>query len=199
MTMCAGSHKTETGATRREYRLIAAGFGGQGSLTIGRLLCAAAIGEGRNVTYLPSYGSEVRGGTANCQVVISAGTIYSPLVEEADGLIILNQLSCERFAPRLKAGGLMVLNSSAVELPEEPVRTDGTVLAVPAGELAAELGDVRVANIVMLGTFVRASGILGEQSVRAAIERVLGARKAEMAELNARAWQKGLELAGARA
>jgi 2-oxoglutarate ferredoxin oxidoreductase subunit gamma len=102
-------------ANGQEHRLIVAGFGGQGILTLGKLLCMAAMREGKKVTYLPAYGPEVRGGTANCQVVISSGIIYSPLVEQADSAIILNQLSYERFARALKPSGLLLVNSSGVD------------------------------------------------------------------------------------
>ena len=126
------------GAPSAEHRLIVAGFGGQGVLSLGKLLCISAMAEGKTVTYLPSYGAEVRGGTANCQVTISSGSIYSPLVERADSLIILNQLSYDRFAARLREGGLMVVNSSAIDAREG--NGDGRMVAVPATELAAQMG-----------------------------------------------------------
>jgi 2-oxoglutarate ferredoxin oxidoreductase subunit gamma len=184
------------GAADAEHRLVIAGFGGQGILTLGKLLCMAAMNEGRTVTYLPVYGSEVRGGTANCQVVISNGLIYSPLVERADSLIILNQPSYEKFAPCLKPGGLLVVNSSAVE---DPHLQDVVVLALPAADIAAQMGNVRVTNILMLGAFVEAARLVTEQSCRQALTELLGSRQAGLLELNLRAFGKGAELARADA
>ncbi len=178
-----------------EYRAIVAGFGGQGILTLGRLLCTAAMADGRQVTYLPSYGTEVRGGTANCQVVVSDGTIYSPLVEEADALIILNQLSYERFLPRLNSGGLLVVNSSGVDLEQVPCPPGARRVCVPAAERAAELGDVRVGNVLMLGAFTQASSLVSRQSCEAALETAFSDRKADLLDVNKRALAEGVHLA----
>jgi len=183
-----------TTADGQEYRIIAAGFGGQGILTLGRLLCIGAMDEGRQVTYLPSYGTEVRGGTANCQLVISDGTIYSPLVEEADGLVILNQLSYERFAPRLKSGGLLVVNSSGVDVEQVECPPDSRQLCVPAAERAAELGDVRVGNVLMLGAFLQASSLVRTESCRNALEKIFTDRKAGLLGLNREALAEGIRL-----
>jgi len=178
-----------------EHRLIVAGFGGQGILTLGKLLCMAAMSEGKQVTYLPAYGPEVRGGTANCQVVISASVIHSPLVELADSLIILNQLSYERFGSALRDGGLMLVNSSGVDLGGKAERRCAALLALPVTEMAAEMGDVRVANIIMLGAFVRTTELVAEPSCLAALSDLLGRRKAALLELNERAFARGTELA----
>jgi len=180
-----------------EHRCIVAGFGGQGVLTLGKLLCSAALDEGRLVTYLPSYGSEVRGGTANCQVVVSPKAIYSPLVEKADSLVILNQLSWERFAGRLKTGGLAVVNTSAME--ENPRTADARLLALPAGQMAAELGNMQVTNVVMLGAFLTACPLVKAQTVLAALESVLGKRKQHLLEINLQAFEAGARFASERA
>ena len=177
-----------------EHRLIVAGFGGQGILTLGKLLCMAALSDGKKVTYLPSYGAEVRGGTANCQVVISSGTIYSPLVEQADSLIILNQLSYERFARAVKPAGLMLLNSSGVDAGGATPSGDVRVLSLPAAEIAADMGDVRVANVIMLGAFVRLTALVAEQSCSAALANLLGRRKAALLQLNEQAFSRGGQL-----
>ncbi len=179
----------------QEHRLIIAGFGGQGVLTIARLLCTAAMSEGKNVTYLPSYGAEVRGGTANCQVVVSSGVIYSPLVEQADSLIILNQLSCDRFIVRLKSGGLLVLNSSAVVLDDALETGARQVLLLPAADTAARIGNVKVTNSVMLGAFVRASGLVAEEDCLAALREHWSRRRAEVIDPNVTAFRRGVELA----
>ncbi len=181
-------------ADGREHRLIIAGFGGQGILTLGKLLCMAALSEGKKVTYLPSYGAEVRGGTANCQLVISMETIYSPLVEQADSVIILNQLSYERFARAVRPEGLMLLNSSGVDAADTPPVAGVKVLSLPAAEIAAEMGDVRVANVIMLGAFVRTTPLVAEESCAAALASLLGRRKAALLQLNEQAFARGGQL-----
>jgi 2-oxoglutarate ferredoxin oxidoreductase subunit gamma len=180
-----------------EHRLIAAGFGGQGVLTIGKLLCNAAMAEGRRVCYLPSYGAEVRGGTANCKVVVSSRDIYSPLVECADSLVMLNEPSMERFLPRLAPGGRVVANTSAVDLSRFDLPEAARVTEVPAIGAAAELGEVRVANVVMLGALVAATGLVGREACESAIRQVLGGRKAALLQANLAALARGMELAGA--
>jgi 2-oxoglutarate ferredoxin oxidoreductase subunit gamma len=174
-----------------EQRIIVAGFGGQGILTLGKLLCMSALGEGRRVTYLPSYGTEVRGGTANCQVTISPGDIYNPLVEAADSLVILNQLSYERFADRLLPGGTMLLNSSLIDSAEGQGPKDAEVLSLPAAEMAAELGSVQVTNIIMLGAFLEVVPVVRPAAALEAIRDLLGKKKEEMLELNERAFEEG--------
>jgi len=178
-----------------ERRLIVAGFGGQGVLTIGRLLCVAAMKEGKLVTYLPAYGGEVRGGTANCQVVISPGAIFSPVVEAADCLIILNQLSYERFSHRLRSDGLMLVNSSGVDLDEAPPPQDGArLVAVPAAEKAAQMGDLRAGNMIMLGAFVALSDLVRMESCRLALRQTFTGPKASLLDLNLEALQAGAQM-----
>lgn len=179
----------------REHRIIVAGFGGQGVLTLGKVLCTAAMSEGKTVTYLPSYGAEVRGGTANCQVVISNDTVYSPLVERADSLIIMNQLSYDKFAGRVKPQGLLLVNSSVIELDEVPVEGPATVLALPATEMAAEMGNVKIANVILLSAFVTMTHLVGQESCTAALEGLLGERKASLMDLNMQAMRRGVDLA----
>ena len=179
----------------QEHRIIVAGFGGQGVLTLGKVLCNAAMSEGKTVTYLPSYGAEVRGGTANCQVVISNDTVYSPLVERADSLIIMNQLSYDKFAGRVKPQGLLLVNSSVIELDEVPVEGPATVLALPATEMAAEMGNVKIANVILLSAFVTMTHLVGQESCTAALEGLLGERKASLMDLNMQAMRRGVDLA----
>jgi len=183
-----------------EYRLLIAGFGGQGVLTVGKLLCMAAMREGKHVTYVPSYGSEVRGGTANCHVVISDGPVFNPLVEQPDSLIILNQLSYDRFAGQIRPGGLLVLNSSLVTpSSDQSCGDDGArMLQVPATQTAAELGNVLVANTIMLGAFMQATHICRDESIFEALEQSLKGKKAELLQLNRRAYRAGAELARER-
>lgn len=191
--------QAENGAA--EHRLLIAGFGGQGVLTLGKLLCMAAMDEGKHVTYVPSYGSEVRGGTANCHVVISGGPIFSPVVERPHSLVILNQLSYGRFAGQVRPGGLMVLNSSLVTASAgddgaEGRSDDGArTLRIPATERAAELGNVLVANTIMLGALVEATHICRQESVWGALEETLKGKKAQLLPLNREAYDAGAQLA----
>lgn len=183
-----------------EHRIIIAGFGGQGILTLGKLLCRAAISEGKRVTYLPAYGTEVRGGTANCHVVISSGDIFSPLVEEADSLLILNQLSYKRFADRLRSAGLLVVNSSLVDLSDKGAAggngslNDCTTLSIPATGRAAEFGNVIFANMIMLGAFMRATGICRDENIFAALEESLKGKKKDLLDSNRMAYETGAGL-----
>lgn len=176
-----------------EQRILIAGFGGQGILTLGKLLCNAAISEGKNVTYMPSYGTEVRGGTCNCHVVISPEEIFSPYVEAADGLIILNELSYERFRPTLRPGGLLVLNTSMVDPETYEGDSDARILGLSATETAGEMGNVLVANVLLLGAFIGATGLCGAESIEQAIRDWLGEGKEEKIPLNLEAFRRGME------
>ncbi len=174
-----------------ELRLVIAGFGGQGLLTAGKLLCRSCLNENRNVTYLPSYGSEVRGGTANCHVVISDKTICNPSVDIADAMIILNELSMARFADKIKEHGLLLVNSSLIDIDAHTIRTDN-VFAIPATQMAAELGNVIVANIIMLGAFVAHSSVCKLETVEDSIRTWLESKnRIRNLELNLRALQCG--------
>jgi len=175
-----------------EHRIIVAGFGGQGVLTLGRLLCVGAMKEGRQVTYLPSYGTEVRGGTANCHVVVSDGEIFSPWVEEADSLIILNELSFRRFGESIREDGLLVVNASLVEVGDYAATHPVRLLSVPATQKAAELGDVRSANVFALGTFLEASGLCSTESMREAMRERFG--EGPGLEINLRAFEAGASM-----
>ena len=178
-----------------QQRILIAGSGGQGVLVAGKLLVQAGMARGYHVTYLPAYGAEVRGGTANCHVVIADRDIYSPMVDEPDSLIIMNRPSYSRFKPKLQPGGLMVVNSSMID-GESSV--DGRrEVCVPASQTAAELGNVRVANVVMLGAFLRLVPILGADEVGAALEALLTGSKAKLIPINMKALARGAELAQA--
>mgnify|MGYP006290211501 CR=1 FL=1 len=180
---------------KREHRTIIAGFGGQGVLTLGKLLCRASMREGKNVTYLPSYGSEVRGGTANCHVVVSPQTIFSPYVEEADTLIILNELSFDRFGDSIRPDGLFLLNSSLVDAEDSEHVRGVRFLPLPATRLATEMGASVVANVVMLGAFLTLSGLAQLESAEAEIRELLSERKSESIPVNLKALRKGHQLA----
>ena len=174
-------------------RMVFAGFGGQGLLTVGKLLAAEAMAEDRHVTYFPSYGSEVRGGTANCQVVVSDEEIASPLVEEAHSLLIMNAASMMRFLPTLIEGGLMVLNTSMVKAP----KLDGgrQVLGIPATGIAQEIGSVQVANAVMLSALNEVRHVVDPDRLLATFCEGLKGRKDEFIPLNEKAFAAGRKAA----
>ena len=161
-------------------QLVISGFGGQGILFIGQLLGHAAVLEGKAVTYLPSYGPEMRGGTANCTVIISDRRIMSPVAPNPSSAVVMNLPSLERFEPAIKAGGLLVINSSMVD--RKPNRSDITVVEVPANHIAEELKNSRLANVVALGRYVKASQVVAPDSVVSALPKMLkGERKKMMA------------------
>ena len=176
-----------------EERMIFAGAGGQGLMLAGKVMALAATNDGLNVTYFPSYGAEVRGGTAHCHVVVANGEIYSPLVEKASSMIVMNEPSLKRFATRLAPGGLLVLNTS---LAAAPADLDGAVLQVPATDVANELGNIRVANMVMLGALNAARHLVKDETVYGAFDELAGKAKATLVEVNRKAYLKGKSLAG---
>ncbi len=169
--------------------IIVAGFGGQGVLLLGQMLAYAGMLEGKYVTWLPSYGPEMRGGTANCNVVISDQEVGSPLVTEPEYLLALNRPSLDKFEPLLRPRGLLLLNSSLVD--RDPVRKDLEVVAIPATQVAQKLGNQRIANMVMLGAFAACSRVVGQESVVQSLEKVLPARRHQLLPLNLEAIEHG--------
>jgi len=178
-----------------DERTIFAGFGGQGILTMGKLLAACAMQEGRHVTYFPAYGSEVRGGTAHSQVVIGDEPIASPLVEEATALVVMNEPSLNRFLPQLGAGGLLMLNTTLIETMRTVDSAD--VLEIPATELANDIGDVRVANMIMLSALVEVRELVAHEVLHDMLVAALRGRREATIPANEAALEKGRELATA--
>jgi 2-oxoglutarate ferredoxin oxidoreductase subunit gamma len=142
---------------------VFAGFGGQGVLSMGLNLTQAAMQEGRFVTYLPAYGAEVRGGTANCTVVISNEEISSPVASSPAFVVALNQPSMMRFQNTIQSGGIMFLNSTLISVP--PDRGDIEVVSIPANAIAEKLGNIKSANMVILGAFIKKSNLVNLQSL----------------------------------
>jgi 2-oxoglutarate ferredoxin oxidoreductase subunit gamma len=172
--------------------VIIAGFGGQGIVLAGKLLAQTAMKAGKEVTFMPSYGAEVRGGTANCMVVIADEPIACPLVSRCDSLIVMNEASLDKFAPCLKNGGLLVMNSSLIDA--EPELDETTrIIAVPADELAVELGSQRVANMVALGAYLQKRGHLMPDAAAASLPDVFPERYHKTLPLNAEALRRGAE------
>ena len=149
------------------HKIVCAGFGGQGVHSIGTMLAYSAMLEGKEVSWLPSYGPEMRGGTANCSVIISEEPVASPIVTKPDVLIVMNTPSLAKFEDAVVPGGTIIVNSSLID--KKVTRTDVKVYYVPANERAQELGTARAANIYILGVLNRVCGILKHESVREGI------------------------------
>lgn len=171
--------------------VIMAGFGGQGVMLIGNLLAYAGMHAGLNVTYIPVYGPEMRGGTANCTVVVSDEDIGSPIIQRPKSLIIMNQPSLDKFEARLEDGGVQVLNTSLVDgsKAEARVRT----VCVPANEIADGIGNTKMANMVALGAYVQATGIVPLEAVKESLKSVISAHYSHLIPKNADALQAGFD------
>ena len=169
--------------------IIIAGFGGQGVMAIGKTLTEAGLAENLHVSWLPSYGPEMRGGTANCCVIVSDEPVGSPVVTEADAVIVLNKPSLDKFERTLKPGGILLVNSSLID--KKASRSDVKAYYVSANEIATEVGNAKVANVVMLGAYIAASGIVQKESIIKAVAHMLGERKAHLVPLNEQAYDAG--------
>jgi 2-oxoglutarate ferredoxin oxidoreductase subunit gamma len=176
-----------------QQEIIISGFGGQGTLFAGQLLAYAAMDSGYHVTWIPSYGPEMRGGKARCTVIVSDEEIGSPLVRRPSAALVLNIPSMEAFEPAIKSGGVLVVNSSLV--PQKSERTDVNVLYVPASDMAIELGNVRIANLICLGALVQAAGIVSLEAIEQALDDHLPERHRKLLGLNSEALRKGAALA----
>jgi 2-oxoglutarate ferredoxin oxidoreductase subunit gamma len=174
--------------------LIIAGYGGQGIMLAGKLLAQTAMNCGREVTYMPSYGAEVRGGTANCMLVIAENEIACPVVGNPNSLIVMNKASLTKFTPQLKKGGLLILNSSLIDI--EPDVDDSTeVIKLPADDLAVELGSIKAANMVALGAYLQARELFEIDSAIQALPDILAKRLHNTLPLNSDALRRGAEFA----
>lgn len=179
-----------------ETNLCVAGFGGQGVMSLGKFLADATCNSTeKNVTFFPSYGAEQRGGTANCFVVISDEEVGAPLGDVMDDLIVMNDPSLKKFLPTLKPGGRLFLNSSIVS--GEITRSDVTVVKAPVTELALEMGNAKVLNVIMLGVYVGYTEVIEPTVVWDTIAHKL-ASKPKLLPLNQQAFEKGLELGRAQ-
>jgi 2-oxoglutarate ferredoxin oxidoreductase subunit gamma len=161
---------------KRYIDVIMAGFGGQGVLLIGNLLAYAGMREKLNVTYIPVYGVEMRGGTANCTVVLSEEEIGSPIINTPKSLIVMNRPSLDKFQPRLASGGIQIVNSSLVD--PKLVEKGGRIrtVLVPANELADKVGNARAVNTIMLGAYVAATGMVKLSTVEECLSAVMAAK-----------------------
>jgi 2-oxoglutarate ferredoxin oxidoreductase subunit gamma len=173
-----------------EKSVVFAGFGGQGVLFAGQLLAHAAADAGLHVTWIPSYGPEMRGGTSNCTVVVGDEPIGSPLVRHPDMVVAMNLPSTDKYEPLVKPGGVLIVNGSLVKRPIE--RDDIQVIVIPANEMAEKLGSQRMANVVMLGALLEAGELLvSMEEMEEAIRKYLPKRHAHLLEANVQALHAG--------
>ncbi len=173
--------------------IIISGFGGQGVMSIGKNLVEAGMAEGFQVTWAPSYGPEMRGGTANCSVVLSDKPVGSPVFSFPTELIAMNGPSIDKFAPTVLSGGLVLVNSSVVSKKVE--RSDVKALYVPCEGIAYEVGNPKVANMVMLGAYVAATGALKPETIEQMIHEMFTGAKAKLVPLNLEALKRGMACA----
>ncbi len=173
--------------------IIIAGAGGQGIMLLGKVLAEAAMRLGRYVTWLPSYGAEVRGGTAHCMVIISDAEIGSPYVDKADTLIIMNAPSLGKFKNRIKKKGLLIVNSSlAGNFKDMDKRIH--IIKHPFSDLAMGLGNIKVANMIALGVFISQKNIVDSESVSSVIRAIAPEDKKNLIEINQKALIEGMKL-----
>lgn len=173
--------------------VIVSGFGGQGALFAGQLLAYTGLDDGYHVSWIPSYGPEMRGGTAHCTVILSDDDIGSPIIREPTICIVMNPPSMEKYNPLVKAGGLLIVNSTLVR--SKSSREDITTVYVPANELAAELGNVKMANVVLLGAMLGMREILALGSVKRTLDEHIPKRRKHIIQPNKRALDRGLAYA----
>ena len=174
------------------HQIVIAGFGGQGVMTMGQLLAYAGMLEGKEVSWLPSYGPEMRGGTANCHVIITdEGTVGSPIITDATAVMVMNRPSLAKFEPLTVPDGLLLINASLIA--DKPKREDIEALYVPANEIADELKDIRVANMVMLGAYLKRSGAVTVESIAKALHKAFGEEKAGLIPINMEALKRGAD------
>jgi 2-oxoglutarate ferredoxin oxidoreductase subunit gamma len=172
------------------HDLFIAGFGGQGVLLAGNLLAYAAINEGKNVSFFPSYGVEKRGGAAMCTIVIADGEVGSPVIGSPATVIVLNQLSLDKFGARVKSGGTCIINSSLIDS-SSLTRTDIEVLRVPMNDIALELGDSRLVNMVAAGVYAAKTGAVSLAALTAALIDALPQRNHRFIPANVQAIEAG--------
>ncbi|WP_295583266.1 2-oxoacid:acceptor oxidoreductase family protein [uncultured Oscillibacter sp.] len=170
--------------------IIISGFGGQGGLAIGKNLAEAGMAEGMNVTWAPSYGPEMRGGTANCSVVLSDKPVGSPVFAHPTELIAMNAPSLEKFEAGVQSGGAVFVNSDVVS--DQVSRGDLAAYYIPCSQIAEEVGNPKVGNMVMLGAYVAATGILKAETIETMIQEMFTGAKAKLVPLNIEAFRRGM-------
>ena len=174
-----------------ENQIVIAGFGGQGLLFSGKVLAYAGLIEGRELSWLPSYGPEMRGGTANCNVILSDIPIGSPIVQKPDILMVMNNPSLEKYENAVIPGGKIFIDSSLIAKQVE--RTDVEAYYVPATQMAMDMGMPTLANMILLGTVIAKTGCINPDSLADALHKVIPARKANLFDANMKALQAGMD------
>lgn len=169
---------------------IFAGFGGQGVLSMGMILAYAGMIENKEVCWMPSYGPEMRGGTANAVTIISDSSISSPIISKYDTVVALNQPSVEKFEAKVKKGGNIIFDSTNILTP--PTRTDINIYSVPGSEEAVRLKNIKVLNLIMLGAFIKATGTVNVDTIPKALAQVLPERYHKLIPLNMEAFAVGM-------
>ena len=178
-----------------EEKVIIAGFGGQGIMLIGQILSYAATNENLNTVWIPSYGPETRGGTANCSVTIAKPMINSPIITEPDSVIAMNLPSLKKFEPKLKKQGIIIINSSLVK--NQTYRKDIKAIEIDANNLALKLGNIKVANMIMLGAYIEASGVFKKEAIFEVFNKIFKGGKEALIDINKEALELGIKLAKA--
>jgi 2-oxoglutarate ferredoxin oxidoreductase subunit gamma len=171
------------------YEITLAGFGGQGILFLGKMIALAGMYDGKEVSWIPSYGPEMRGGTAFCSVVVSDRRIGSPVVSHPNVLVAMNRPSLEKFEPKMQAGGHLLINKTLIEIPH--TRTDIEPIYLEITGLASDLGNPRLANLVALGGLIGRVDIVSRESVVEALKKELSGKKAALLDLNLKALDAG--------
>ena len=171
--------------------MIFAGFGGQGVMLMGQILAYAGTLEGQQVSWFPAYGPEMRGGTANCSIIIGDEPVGTPIVTEPSVVVAMNLPSLDKFEPMLPVGGTLLINSSLID--RKPHRTDVKTYYVPCNDIAQELGNLKVANMVMVGAIIAASGVVNIDSVISVLAKKIFKNKPKVMPINEQAIRRGLE------
>ncbi len=169
--------------------IIIAGFGGQGVLSLGMTLAYAGMVEDKEISWMPSYGPEMRGGTANCITILSDNKISSPIISVFDAAIVLNQPSMDKFAPKVKPGGLLLYESANIYKPAE--RTDIEIIGIPATEEALKMNNPKIMNMIMLGAFLTLRPVVKNESILEALKKVLPEKYHHLLSINQQALEKG--------
>ena len=174
--------------------ILIAGFGGQGVLFAGKLLAYKGLLENRQLSWLPSYGPEMRGGTANCSIILSDTPVGSPIVSNPDILVAMNLPSFDKYESTVRPGGMIIVDSSLIE--RKSTRTDVQTFYIPATKMAADSGIPTLANMLILGKLIRESGVVAYEGIEEALKKVVSAKRIELLEVNRRAIELGYQFEG---
>jgi 2-oxoglutarate ferredoxin oxidoreductase subunit gamma len=172
-------------------QILIAGFGGQGVLFAGKFLAYAGLLEEKQVSWLPSYGPEMRGGTANCSIIISDTPVGSPIVNDPDCLIVMNLPSYDKYEATVKAGGTMIVDSTLITKKSD--RTDIKACYIPATQMAVDAKMPTLANMILMGKFLKETNLVSKETIEAALKKVVSAKHADMLEINLKAIQLGYD------